>query len=218
MGTKQQGWLAAVSGAACFTLLACADSGASVPAGQLNPGVATVGFTSVPLTAPELSLSAATLRLSHIAVLGNATPPPPMGGPPPLPGPRPGPSTSLVLDVLSPATASVSLDDLPQGLYSRVEFFVGDVSLAGLWRGTSLRAELVMVMHKRVDLRTGTPRELGPDLNAPFSVSLDPNLWFAGLLLNGATVTNGQIVCDAQRNPEIAAELTNRIARSFVMP
>jgi hypothetical protein len=213
MGTTNPILMAAAL-ATLLTVGACADQPDQTP---LTPGIATVGFLSVPVAVPELTLSVATMHLGHITVLGNAAPPP--GGPAPLHGPRPsdGAATELEFDALSSGN-SVIFSTLPQGLYSRVEFFASKIAVAGSWRGRPMRALVVLVMHKRIDLRAATPRELGPDQNVTFTVAANPNTWFADNLLdpvlNGAPPSADLVITD-QENPDVATELVSRIARSF---
>jgi hypothetical protein len=81
-----------------------------------------------------------------------------------------------------------------------------------------MRALVVLVMHRRIDLRAATPRELGPDQNVTFTVAANPNTWFADNLLDAvltATPANADLVVTDQENPDVAAELVSRIARSF---
>jgi hypothetical protein len=213
MGTTNPILMAAAL-ATLLTLEACSDEPDLPP---LAPGIATVGFLSVPIAVPELTLSVAAMHLGHIAVLGNAPPPP--GGPAPLHGPRPPDASAaeLEFDALSSGN-SVIFSSLPQGLYSRVEFFASKIAVAGSWRGRPMRALVVLVMHKRIDLRAATPRELGPDQNVTLTVAADPNIWFADNLLDAvltATPANADLVVTDQENPDVATELVSRIARSF---
>jgi hypothetical protein len=48
---------------------------------------------------------------------------------------------------------------------------------------------------------------------------VDPNLWFPLYLFDGAMLDNrGEIVADDVSNPQIAATLTQAMARSFSLP
>ena len=125
-----------VCGLAMMTLalLACSDDTTSGP----QPGVATVAFAPRSLTIPYIDLSSARLRLDRLEIIGNVPPPPPNRPPPDEPPPRlPG----IDLDALSEGT-SATIEDLPQGLYSRVRFLLGRVTLEGTVQATRFHVTL----------------------------------------------------------------------------
>ena len=172
-------WVSAlkgVCGLAMLTLglLACSDE---MPAGP-QPGVATVAFAPRPLTIPYIGLTSAKLRLNRLEIIGNVPPPPPNQPPPDHPPPDLPPRPPGVdLDALSEDGASATLEGLPQGLYSRVRFLLGRITLEGCVQGTRFHVAL-MPFGVVVDIRASAPQELGFDRDIAFEISLDPNFWF----------------------------------------
>lgn len=55
-------------------------------------------------------------------------------------------------------------------------------------------------------------------MDAEFEISIEAGIWFAGRLLDYAMPINGEIVCDEQRNTQVAAALRERIVDSFALP
>ena len=168
----------------------------------------TISIAPVPADVPGLALTVAKMRLEHLAAFGN-TPPSRHGeggmGP-----------DDLNLDALG-GPVSLALP-LSQGIYSRVEFEFQDVTIEGTWRGTPFRARLAGFAGRKVDL-PATPQELRSDLPpVTFALSVDVGSWFTGTdgpLLDAATASNGEIVCDDQSNTAISVALTDGVARSF---
>jgi hypothetical protein len=199
-----------------FGAVACSDDAPSGP----TPGVATVAFTPKLVALPYIDLSRAQVQLDRVLVIGNMPPPPPPGEPfpdRPPPGDRP-PLPDVSLDALSLAGASASFDYLPQGLYSRVRFTLGRISLEGTARGTVFNVSIAP-FGLIVDVRASVPQELGLDRDISFPVSVDPNVWFPPYLFEGAMLDNrGEIVCDEVSNPQIGATITQAMTRSFSLP
>lgn len=205
-----------VCGLAMLTLalVACAPETATAP----QPGVATVAFAPRPLGIPYITLTSASLRLDRLAVIGNVPPPPnqpPPDHPPPQdPPPRP---PGFELDALSNG-ASATIEDLPQGLYSRVSFLVGRITLEGSVQDTKFHVAL-RPFNAFVDIRTSDPQELGFDRDIAFDVSLDPNLWFPPGIFSGAMLdSRGDIVCDDVTNVYLGMALIDALPRSFRLP
>ncbi len=201
---------------------ACSDNGAGGPAS----GVATIGFAPKALNLPPyISLTSAKATLDHLQLIGNVPPPPPPGSqpppgghPPPPDGSRP-PMVSVDLDALSTAVpSSAMIQDLPQGLYSRVRFNIGRINLLGTARGTVFHVSL-KPFGTVVDVRASTPQELGLDKDVSFQVAVDPNIWFPPYLFDGAMLDDrGEIVCDDVSNVQIGATLTQAVGSSFSLP
>lgn len=196
-------------------LVACSDDAPSGP----TPGLATVAFTPKPVALPYIDLSRAQVQLDRVLIIGNVPPPPPPGEPlPNRPPPDRPPLPDVSLDALSSAGASASFDDFPQGLYSRVRFTLGRISLEGKARGTVFNVSIAP-FSVIIDVRASVPQELGLDRDINFPVSVDPNLWFPPYLFEGATLDNrGEIVCDEVSNPQIGATIIQGLARSFSLP
>jgi hypothetical protein len=196
-------------------LAACSDAAPSGPA----PGVATVGFAPRPLALPYTTLSRARVQLDRVLVIGNIPPPPPGTPPPPnRPPPDRPPLPNVDLDALSAGGASASIHYLPQGLYSRVRFTIGRISLEGRARGTVFHVSLAP-FGVIVDVLASMPQELGLDQDVNFEVSVDPNLWFPPYLFDGAMRDNrDEIVADEVSNPQIAAALIPAMTASFWLP
>jgi hypothetical protein len=206
---------------AALGLGACSDDASNGP----SPGVATIGFAPKAVNLPYINLTRARARLDRLQLIGNVPPPPPPGYPPP-PGDHPPPDGSwqppppsfVDLDALSAAPSSTMIADLPQGLYSRVRFILGRISLEGTARGTVFRVSLEP-FGVVVDVRASVPQELGLDQDASFEVAVDPNFWFPPYMFEGATLDNrGEIVCDDVSNGQIAQLLIPAMASSFWLP
>ena len=204
--------LPGVCGLALITLasLACSEDPASGP----QPGVATVAFAPRALTIPYIDLSSAKLRLDRLEIIGNVPPPPPQFPPPDEPPPRlPG----IDLDALSEGT-STTVEDLPQGLYSRIRFLLGRVTLEGTVQSTRFHVTL-RPFGRVVDIRASTPQELGFERDIAFEVTLDPNFWFPPGVFQGAMLdSRGEIVCDDVSNYWITAALVDTVSASFRLP
>jgi hypothetical protein len=173
----------------------------------------TITFAPNAPTVANLTLMTATMTLSHVHVLGD-TPP---SGPPP--GPKPMEMDSVTFDAIV-AGGSLTLTP-PPGLYSRVQFTVENVMLAGTWDGTPFTAHLATFQGPRVDLRAATAVEVvsGADAGVvAFTVAVDPASWFAapspldGLMPD---MTTNTISCDDMTNAAAAMTLTTRIGQSF---
>lgn len=183
----------------------------------------TVRFAPKPFDTVGVTVQSARLQIRDLLVVGNVPPPPPSrfppppGSPPPSGDPAAPRTTHFELDVLS-AGRDLSFDFYPQGLYSRVLFILDGATIEGTWNGTAVRASLRPFMGERVDLRSTSPQELGRGIDTTFEISLDASTWFASRLLDSAMTTNGEIVCDEQRNVQLAAALNDRIIRSFSLP
>ena len=200
-------------------LTACSDGGNTGPA----PGVATVGFVAKPVIVPYINLVRAKARLDRLQIIGNV-PPPPNGGSQPPPGSRPPPDgdhppeATVDLDALATTASSASIANLPQGLYSRMRFIVGRVSLEGRARGTPFQVSLAP-FGAIVDIRTSMPQELGLDQDISFEVAVDPNIWFPPYLFDGATLdSRGEIIVDDVSNPQIGSTLVQSMLWSFSFP
>ena len=193
-----------------LALLACSEDTVSGP----QPGVATVSFAARSLTIPYIDLSSAKLRLDGLAIIGNVPPPPPNRPPPDEPPPRlPG----IDLDALSEGT-STTIEDLPQGLYSRIRFLLGRVTLEGTVQSTRFHVTL-RPFGRVVDVRASIPQELGFERDIAFEVTLDPNFWFPPGLFQGAMLdSRGEIVCDDVTNYWITAALVDAVSASFRLP
>jgi hypothetical protein len=177
------------------------------PEGPPPPGKLTLKLAPAALATANLTLSSADMHIDRIMPIGNV-PPPHMPPPPPM----------LDVDASSTMGASFTFDMLPPGLYSRVQLSVEGVMVMGSWRGTPLTARLGMFGGGMVDVRSATGADVEPSTNATLTVTIDPNQWFAGNLLDGAMTMNGQIVCDMMSNGPITGELNRRVTASFALP
>jgi hypothetical protein len=197
-------------------LVACSDGGTDGP----TPGVATVGFVPKALVLPNINLSRATAHLDRLQIIGNVPPPPPPGSQPP-PGSRPPPDghhppeATVDLDALASTASTGSIENLPQGLYSRMRFMIGRVSLEGRARGAPFQVSLAP-FGAVVDIRASVAQELGLDHDIAFEVSVDPNLWFPPYVFDGATLDGrGVIICDDVSNTQIGSALIQSMLWSF---
>jgi hypothetical protein len=196
--------------------VACSDGGNTGPA----PGVASVGFVARPVISPYINLVRAQARLERLQIIGNVPPPgslPPPGSHPPPDDYRP-PEATVNLDALSTTASSASIEDLRQGLYSRMRFIIGRVSLEGRARGTPFQVSLAP-FGAIVDIRTSMPQELGLDQDISFQVAVDPNIWFPPYVFDGATLdSRGEIICDDVTNTQIGSTIVQGMLRSFSLP
>lgn len=173
------------------------------PDGHPPPGKLTVAFAPAAANVTDLTLTSATMMIDRIMPLGNAPPP----GPPP--------PTHLTVDALAAAGASIDFDRLPPGVYSRVQFSVDVVMAQGTWRGTPFSALVGMFGGNQIDLRAANGVDLDAGQNATLTVGIDVGSWFAGDVLDGATPSGGQILCDMQNNPATTGQLSMRVNSSF---
>jgi hypothetical protein len=197
-------------------LVACSDDAPSGP----TPGVATVAFTPKLVALPYIDLSRAQVQLDRVLIIGNMPPPPPSDQPPPdrPPPDWPPPLPNVSLDALSSSGSSATFEDLPQGLYSRVRFTLGRISLEGTARGTVFNVSIAP-FGVIIDVRASVPQELGLDRDINLPVSVDPNVWFPPYLFDGAMLDNrGEIVGDEVSNPQIAMAIIQGMTRSFSLP
>jgi hypothetical protein len=156
------------------------------------------------------------MTLNEIHVIGDAAPAPPPPGSHPMPG-----MDSVMFDALGPA-ATITVAP-PPGLYSRIQFRIQNVALAGTWKGTPFTANLATFQGPRVNLRASMAQEVGSGDDAgtvTFTVTANPSAWFADPSpLDAATASaNGTIACDDQNNMMVGFQLTQRIAGSFSLP
>ncbi|HWE31286.1 MAG TPA: hypothetical protein VHB97_24945 [Polyangia bacterium] len=189
-----------------FVLL-CASAAAAAcgPGHEPHPsGTLTIVFAPMPANVASLTLSSAMLVVDRIEPIGNVPPPP---GPPPI--------LHVPIDATSTAEATVDFPHLPQGIYSRLEFSVDNVAVAGSWRGTPFTVSIDMFGGAEIDLRSNVGVPIGPDEGATMTVGVDVSGWFAGDVLDNAMVSGGQITCDAQNNPAVTAQLSSQVAASF---
>jgi len=205
--------LGSLGAAALAGLAACGSSPAEpTPASPL----VTITFVPASLAVDGLALTTATLHLDHIRAVGDAPP----SSPPP--GAAPLVVDSLDLDALG---TGVSLtQDVPQGLYSRVELMFRDVMLVGTWKGAAFTAHLATFQGPRVELRATTEQEVAAGGTISYTVSVQPSQWFFDAtmqpVLDAATVdasadAGGTITCDDMQNSSVAMTMTTEIVGSF---
>ena len=193
-------------------LLLAASGGACGPhGGHWGPGPQLmVTFIAAPTATPALALTAATMTLEHVQVIGNGSGPSHGGT-----DPSEDHVTFDLLGVGDTVTQTVS-----PGLYSRIEFNIDGCAMSGSWNGTPFAAMLAKYEGARVDVRAATPVEVLPgDEAAQLTVTVDPNLWFAAPspLDEAAVGTDGTITCNDQQNETAAKDLTARLPGSFTL-
>jgi hypothetical protein len=188
-----------LAAASLSALTGCGNSpGGTGPA----PGTLTVDVKPAAIAVTGLSLTSCKLEIEGLTVLGDVAPSGPM-------------IHEFTLDALS-AGASFPLAMLPQGVYSRVRFSVDHVSAAGSWRDTPLSLSLDAGDNTIVDLRSNGV-ELTPGHDAAFTLGVDPGSWFAGNVLDGATVASNQILIDALTNTAVGAQILASVPASFTL-
>ena len=171
--------------------------------GQGPPGSSSVTVRVQPMaTAVDgLQLSSGRVEIENLTVLGDV-----------------GPSqrtmvSEFSLDLTS-AGKSFMLSMTPQGVYSRVRFSLDDLNVSGTWRGTPFTVQIDPEDQPAIDLLS-TPIDLTPGSSAEFTVSVDPAAWFGNDLLDGATVSAGQLTIDSGHNPTVAATLGSTLPDGF---
>jgi hypothetical protein len=105
---------------------------------------------------------------------------------------------------------------LPQGVYSRVRFTIDHVSAAGTWRDTPLSLSLEPSDDTPVDLRSDGV-EVTPGHDGVLALGVDPGSWFAGNVLDGATVSANEILVSGSSNGAVGAQIVSRIPLSFAL-
>jgi hypothetical protein len=203
-------WLAAL-----VVSVAASACGPSTPPVQAQQPRLVVKFVPSALVPDErLTLTTATMRLGHVNVFGNAPPP----GPPPTGGTPDGgaPKDRLDFTALTPGGGELTFD-VPQGLYSLVEFHLENIDLDGTWKGVTFHARPAGFPGPKVDLRADDAQEALPDQTITFTVAVDPNAWFANAVLDGAKPATGmtEIFCDDLNNTAVAHMITTQMAGSF---
>jgi hypothetical protein len=181
----------------CALALGCSSGGQ-----KSEPGVATIDFVPTLPTDTNLVLSSGDMHLSHIALAGTTPPPasPPM--------------VQLDLDLESPGGVAM-LDGLDPGTYSIVLIEYHAVMLAGTWKGTPFTAHVEPVDTPQVHVTAPMGQALGENENVAFTTDIDVGAWFAGDLLDSATVENGTIQIDYQHNMTLANTIAMSVSQSF---
>jgi hypothetical protein len=169
------------------------------------PGTLTVDFEPALAGVADLTISSAMLMVDRIQPIGSV---PPMGPPPP---------THLTIDALATAPATIAFDHLPQGVYSRLQFSVDTVAVAGTRRTTPFSVHIGMFGGNQIDVRANAGQEIGPGESATLVVDIDVASWFSEAVLDGATVSGGQIVCDGASNPMTTGAISMRVDDSFTL-
>jgi hypothetical protein len=182
---------------------ALAGCGSQPGNGGPPDGVLTVAVQPTVSAVSGLQLTSGHMQIEGLTVLGDVAPD----------------GRSMVsefnLDLLS-AGASFSLSMLPQGVYSRVRLNVDHASVAGTWNGTPLTVSLESDDGAAVDLRSNGV-EVTPGHDGELLLGVDAGAWFAGNVLDGATVVAGQIVVDSLHNATVATQLISSIPGSFTL-
>lgn len=168
-----------------------------------NPGVLSVTVTPPAISVDALTVSSAKVPLLGFSVLGNA-------------GQPDARSMLDEVDLAPGMMADYSFSMLPQGLYSAVGFTLGGSTFDGAWRGMPLHVHLEHDDHgTAIEVRSQSGAEIAPGQNGGFTFAVDTNSWFAGNLLDGATVAGGEINVGDNSNDVVAEQLAHRIAASF---
>jgi hypothetical protein len=167
------------------------------------PGTLTVDVKPAAVAVSGLVLTSCKLQIEGLTVLGDVAPD--------------GRSMihEFTLDALSSGT-SFSLSMLPQGVYSRVRFSVDQMSAAGTWRGTALSLSLEGGDNSVVDLRSDGV-EVTPGHDGELALGVDPGSWFAGNVLDGATVASNQILINGTTNGAVGAQILSAVPASFTL-
>ncbi len=163
----------------CWTLLllvAGCGGGASAPA--QSTGSVAVAFATQPLPSGPLTVDSAALVLEDLSLFGDVQAAPGYMLP------------DVAVNALTPATP-LTMDGLPQGVYSRLRFSVQSLQVSGEWRGRSLVVDLVDRDDDDdvvADLRASSGRELTAGQTIHFAVTIDVAAWFAGVDFDQAVV------------------------------
>jgi hypothetical protein len=203
--------------AAALPLAGCG----STPGEATPPSpMAMIAFVPAAISVDGLTLTTATLRLDHIRAFGDAPPA----------GPPPGPAPPLVdsLDLDARGTGASVTQEVPQGLYSGVEFMFRDAQLVGTWKNVPFTAHLAMFQGPRVDLHATTTQEAVAGGTIVYTVAVAPTQWFFDAMmqpvLDAATASatgdagTMTITCDAMSNASVAMTMTTQISGSFTLP
>jgi hypothetical protein len=168
-------------------------------------GTVSAQFTVSMPTVPGLQLTAGAIGLGHFDLFGDVST---------------TPEAQLHGATINAVTTSMgqtfSFPNLPQGVYSRLEFSVEHVWLTGSYMGVPL------TVHDdnegpRVDLRAMPPPELvdGDAVTLPIAVSSDT--WWRDVDLSLAELDDGRILIDAFHNWELASAIMRDVGLSFAI-
>ena len=163
----------------CWTLLllvAGCGGGAAAPA--QSTGSVAVAFAAQALPAGPLSVDNAALVLEDLSLFGDVQAAPGYMLP------------DVSVNAFMPTTP-LTMDGLPQGVYSRLRFSVQSLQVSGAWRGHSLVVDLVDRDDDDdvvADLRASSGRELNAGETIRFAVTIDVAAWFANIDLDEAAV------------------------------
>jgi hypothetical protein len=168
-------------------------------------GAVEVQFTISTPTVPGLVLtgcSGCTLGLEHIALFGDVSA---------------TPQATLHDAQLNPVMTGaqkVAFFDLPQGIYSQLEFNVEHVWLEGTYMGVPLtmRAETGAL---RVDLRVSPPPELTDAEEVKLPVAVDADAWWRDVDLTQIPLDDGRILIDVWHNPDATVTIARAIGNCF---
>jgi hypothetical protein len=169
-------------------------------------GAVEVQFTISTPKVPGLvltSCSGCTLGLEHLALLGDVS------------ATAQATLHDAQLNPVMTAAQKVAFIDLPQGVYSQLEFNVVHVWIEGSFMGVplSVRAETEAL---RVDLRVSPPPELtdGTD-QVMLPVSVDADAWWHDVDLTQLPLDDGRILIDVWHNPDATVTIARAIGNCF---
>lgn len=181
--------------------------------GEVSPppppgtGRLSLTFSPTPPSATGLTLSKASVRVEQMAVLGDVAP---------------SDHTTLSeteLDMLGSAR-ELWFDKVPQGLYSLIKFEVTRIELQGEYReGSSDPKQLEgqINLSAWANLRCPAGVEVAPDQVGLFGILIDGGHWFAGVPLDQAQESDGQIKIDDQNNVAIGQAIAANVVVSFAL-
>jgi hypothetical protein len=186
---------------AAVGLAGCSHPGAGAPTAG---GTVTVEFkASAPRTA-GLTLTGGTLSLVHLGLFGDVL------------ASAQAMHDQTALDPTAAAVQAVTFADLPQGIYSQLEFNVATVSVDGTYHGAPLEVRFD-IAGPRIDLRAAPPPELlaGDTIRLP--VTLDADVWWHDVDLSQATIVDGKILIDSFHNADLGITLERGLGGCFTL-
>jgi hypothetical protein len=183
-------------------LLAVGCGGTSAPPPPTT-GEIDVQFTAKPSTDARLAITGGRLGIDELDLFGDVSSNRAM-------------AQGVEIDPTSTQVQSVMLTGLPQGIYSRLRVKPETVELQGTWRGTPL-AIAFELDDQWTDLFAQGAPELTPGATLAFPVTIDEGAWFAGVDLDQATASGGQIQIDGTQNSAIMQSIANALLGSFTL-
>jgi hypothetical protein len=125
-------------------------------------------------------------------------------------------SRTVAIDPVVTSSQTVSLANLPQGVYSQLVFNVEQFWLEGTYMGVPLRVR-TDGEGPRVVLRITPPPELVDGNDVSLVVAINADVWWHDVDLSQALLVDGSIIIDALHNWDMLFAITRDMAACFTL-